>query len=131
MAARVTSLLLVLVLVTSCQKSGAEGFVEGKQRFRELLTLRDQIAKEFQETVGDINVSAGKRMTIKFVNSPLASRGREEKQQRADMVARFVAANYKPPLTSVSIQFVSGTAGSGSSVSLGEIYVGRVAGVAP
>ena len=124
MAKRVTWLWLVVVLIVSCQKTGERGFVEGRQAFRELLTLRDQISKEFHDRVSDVSITEN-RMTVKFVDSPLGSRTREEKQQRADAVARFVLKNYKQPLSSVSIQFISETAGSGASMSAGETYVGR------
>ena len=118
MATRVTWLLVVVALFVSCQKSGeGGGFGEGRQTFRELLALRDQISKEFHETVGDVSL-ADKRLTVKFVNSPLSSRPAEEKQQRADAVAACVLKNYKQPVSSVAIQFVSDTAE-------GDIYVGR------
>jgi len=125
MTARVTCLWVVAILLVACQKSEDRGltrFVEGRQTFRELLALRDQISKEFQETVADVNIAANDRMTVKFINSPLSSRTREEKQQRADAVAAFVLKTYKHPLSSVSVQFVSETAGAGTSA---ETYVGR------
>ncbi|HEV7241650.1 MAG TPA: hypothetical protein VGQ36_20630 [Thermoanaerobaculia bacterium] len=124
MATRAAWLLVVAVLSMSCQKAGEAGFGEGRQTFRELLALRDQISKEFQENVGDVSV-ADKRMTVKFVNSPFSSRTSEEKQQHADSVAAFVLKSYKQPLASVSIQFVSDTGASRASVSPGETYVGR------
>ena len=80
---------MVVALSMSCQKSGEEGgFVEGRQAFREMLALRDQISKEFRETVGDVSIAPDKRMTVKFVNSPLSSGTPEEKQQRADEIGR-------------------------------------------
>lgn len=89
--------------------------------FRELLTLRDQIGKEFHEQVVDVSVGKDGRMTVKFINSPLSSRSSEEKQQRANAVAGFVASHYKQPVSSVSIQFVSedGNADGGGT------YIGR------
>jgi hypothetical protein len=126
MAKRAAWFLVIVALSMSCQKSGEEGgFVEGRLAFRELLALRDQISKEFHETVGDVSIAPDQRMTVKFVDSPLSSRTLEEKQQRADAVAAFVLKNYKQPLSSVSVQFVSGTAESRASASAVEIYVGR------
>jgi hypothetical protein len=120
MTTRVSALLVAVVfLVVSCQKHGEPGFGEGKQRFRELLELRDQITKAFNERVSDVSIADDTKMTVKLVDSPVSSRGREEKQQRADAIAAFVQKNYKRPLTAVSIQFVSETAGAG------ETYVGR------
>ena len=95
--------------------------------FRELLALRDQIASEFHESVVDVNVASGNRMTIKFINSPLTSAGREDKQKRADEVAAFVVKHYKHPLSSVSTVFVSQAGGAGVSVGASEAYVGRSA----
>ena len=119
MAKRAAWFLVIVALSLSCQKAGKEGgFVEGRLAFRELLALRDQISKEFHEPVGDVSIAPDKRMIVKFVDSPLSSRTPEEKQQRADAVAAFVLKNYKQPLSSVSIQFVSGTGAV-------ETYVGR------
>ena len=126
MATRVTWLLVVVVLFMSCQKSAEGGFGEGRQTFRELLALRDQISKEFHERVGDVSIDGDQRMTVKFINSPLSSRTPEEKQERADAVARFVLKNYKQPPSSVSIQFVSESE-SGASASPAGTYVGRAA----
>ena len=92
--------------------------------FRDLLALRDQIATEFHEQVVDVDIANGNRMTVKFLNSPISSRSRQEKQQRADAVAAFVATHYKQPLSSVSIQFVSQPTGAAGD---GETYVGRSA----
>ena len=89
--------------------------------FRELLTLRDQIAKEFHEQVVDVSVGKEGRMTVKFVDSPLSARSGEEKQQRADAVAAFVASRYRQPVSSVSIQFVSGD----GRTNVGGTYIGR------
>jgi hypothetical protein len=120
MVKRVTWLLVIVGLCVSCQKFG-----EGRQMFRELLALRDQIATEFHERVVDVNVANGNRMTVKFMNSPFSSRSHEEKQQRADAVAAFVANHYKQPLSSVSIQFVSQTGGAGLSAGVRETYIGQ------
>jgi hypothetical protein len=95
-------LLFAAALCLSCQK-----FAEGRQMFRELLTLRDQIAAEFHEKVVDVSIVNGDRMVVKLINSPLNDRSAEEKQQRADAVAAFVAVHYKKPLSRVSTQFVS------------------------
>lgn len=95
--------------------------------FRELLALRDQITTEFHEKVVDVNIGNGNRMTVKFINSPFSSRSHEEKQQRADAVAAFVAEHYKQPVSSVSIQFVSQASGAGVSVGVGETYIGQPA----
>lgn len=119
---RVTWILVVAGLCVSCQK-----FAEGRQMFRELLALRDQIATEFHERVVDVNIARGDRMTVKFINSPFSARSHEEKQLRADVVAAFVARHYKQPLASVSVQFVSQTSGAGPSAGIGETYVGRPA----
>ena len=116
MAKRAALFVVVVALFVSCQKSGeGGGFVEGRLAFRELLALRDQISKEFQETVGDVSITPDKRMIVKFVNSPLSSGTPEEKQQRADAVAAFVQKNCKQPVSSVSIQFVPS----------GDTYVGK------
>jgi len=122
MVRRVTWLLVVVGLCVSCQK-----FAEGRQMFRELLALRDQITTEFHEKVVDVNIGNGNRMTVKFINSPFSSRSHEEKQQRADAVAAFVAEHYKQPVSSVSIQFVSQASGAGVSVGVGETYIGQPA----
>ena len=98
------ALLVMAGLFASCQK-----FAEGRQRFRDLLALRDQIATEFHEKVVDVKVVNGDRMSVKFIDSPLNARSREEKQQRANAVAAFVAAHSKEPLESVSVQFASRT----------------------
>lgn len=90
--------------------------------FRELLTLRDELAKEFDEKIVDVSVSGNDRMTVKFIDSPLQSRGDDEKQRRADAVADFVAAHYKRRVASVSIQFVSG----GGGANAGQAYLGRM-----
>lgn len=114
------AVLLVAALCVSCK---AEGFVEGRIAFRELLTLRDQIAKEFQDKVSDVSITGDGRMTVKFIGSPLSSRSREEKQQRADAVAAFVTKHYKQSVSSVSVQFVSESGGTDA----GETYRGRPA----
>lgn len=115
MPRRAALLFVVAVLSLSCQRSGEGGFTEGRQTFRELLALRDLISKEFHEPVGDVSV-ADKRLTVKFVDSPLSSRPAAEKQQRADAVAAFVLKHYNQPVSSVAIQFADPK----------EIYVGRV-----
>jgi hypothetical protein len=117
---RVTWLLLAAGLVVSCQK-----FAEGRQMFRELLGLREQIMKEFHEQAVDI-VVANDQMTVKFINSPFKERTNEEKQQRADAVAAFVTTHYKHPLSSVITQFVTQRGGFGASVTLADGYVGHV-----
>ena len=120
---RVTCLLVAVALCMSCN---GEKFAEGRQMFRELLTLRDEVAKEFHEKVVDVNLINGSRMKIKFINSPLNAGTRDEKQRRADEVAAFVTAHYKRPLTSVSVTFVKKT-GIGVYVANSETFVGRVA----
>src|SRR6185295_7007305 len=102
MTKRAIWLLAVLSLSVSCQK-----FAEGRLIFRDLLALRDQITAEFHEKVVDVNITGGNRMTVKFINSPLRSRSRAEKQQRADAVAAFVASHCRQPVKSVSIQFAT------------------------
>src|SRR5258708_34273381 len=92
--------LALLALCVSCQK-----FAEGRQMFRDLLTLREQIAKEFHESQVDIKVMNGNRMTVSFINSPLGAQSNNEKQQRADTVAAFAATHYKHPLSALTPVF--------------------------
>ncbi len=122
MSKRLAWSLTLLVLCASCQK-----FAEGRQMFRELLALRDRIAAEFHERVVDVSLSTGGRMTIKFINSPLNTRSREEKQKRADDVATFVTKHYNHPLSMVSAVFVSQSGGLGVSVSSSDSYIGHPA----
>ncbi len=110
--------VVLLVVCTSCQK-----FAEGRQVFRELLALRDQVAAQFQEKVVDVKISTGGALTVTFVNSPLNSATREAKQKRADEVAEFVISRYKRPVPSVSTQFSSGA----GAVRVEETFVGRTA----
>lgn len=119
---RVTLLLSILAVFVSCN---GERFAEGRQMFRELLTLRDQLGKEFHEKVVDVNLRNTTHMTVKFVNSPMKARSHAEKQQRADAVAVFVRKNYPRPVQSVMTQFVSQTGGGGLSAATSESYVGR------
>jgi hypothetical protein len=116
--ARTAWLFLMAALCLSCQ---GEKFAEGRMMFRELLALRDELAKEFHEQVVDVSITNGDRMTVKFIDSPLSARSHDEKQQRADAVADFVSARYKRPVASVSIQFVSGVRGA----NVGRTYLGR------
>jgi hypothetical protein len=102
MLKRMIALVAVLALFASCQK-----FAEGRQMFRELLALRDQLAIEFHERVVDVNVSTKGNVTVKFVNSPLSTATKEIKQKRADEVAAFVASRYLHPVSSVQTRFVS------------------------
>ena len=122
MLKRWTGLLLAVVLFASCQK-----FAEGRAMFRELLALRDQITTEFHEKDVDVNLVNGKHLVVKFINSPMGSRSSEEKQQRADAVAAFVAANYKRQLQAVSTQFVTRAGAGGVSVASTEMFVGHQA----
>jgi hypothetical protein len=108
----------LVALCTSCQKFG-----EGRQMFRDLLTLRDQLAAQFHEKVVDVSVSTGGRVTVKFIHSPLNSATRDMKQKRADEVAAFVVSHYRHPVTSVSTHFVSGA----GPARLEETYVGQSA----
>jgi hypothetical protein len=94
--------------------------------FRELLTLRDGITREFHESEVDINISNNGRMKVSFVNSPLGSRSADEKQKRADAVAAFVAAHYNHPLSAVTIVFVKRAGGPGLSTSSSEGFAGHV-----
>ena len=112
--------LALLALCVSCQK-----FAEGRQMFRELLSLRDAITKEFHESDVDINIANGDRMTVRFINSPFGAQSRDEKQKRADAVAAFVAIHYKHPLSTVMTVFVQRAGGVGMSVSSSEGFVGR------
>lgn len=102
MCKRAFVIATVFALSISCQK-----FAEGKETFRELLSLRDQVAQHFHEQVVDVSTTANGRMTIKFVNSPLNAAPHEVKQKRADEVAAFVTDHYRHPLSSVATQFVS------------------------
>ena len=115
---RLALFLGILLLCASCQK-----FAEGRQMFRDILALRDQVATEFHETVGNVNISSGQRVTIEFIDSPLNSAGKEAKQQRADAVAAFVMSHYKHPVSTVVTSFTSKT----GPVSFSESYVGRPA----
>lgn len=112
-----TLLLLLLAISTSCQK-----FAEGREMFRELLALRDQVAREFHEKVVDVNVTPDGHMTVKFKNSPLRGRSRAEKQQRADAVAAFVTKHYPHHLLSVTTRFVPADGGDDAQDS----YVGQI-----
>jgi hypothetical protein len=122
MLKRWTELLMTIVLFASCQK-----FAEGRQMFRELMALHDQIATEFHEKDVDVNLVNGKHLVVKFINSPINARSSEEKQQRADAVATFVAAHYKRKLQAVSTQFVTRAGAGGFSVASTEMYVGHQA----
>lgn len=103
-------LLVVLVMAAACN---GEKFAEGKQMFRELLMLRDQLGKEFHEKVVDVNVTNGAHLTVKFVNSPLQSESAAVKQERANAVAAFVAKNYPRPVKSVTTEFAANDAFTG------------------
>jgi hypothetical protein len=120
MLRRLVPALAVLALLGSCQK-----FAEGRQLFRDLLTLRDQVTAEYHEKGVDVTISNGDRVSIKFVNSPLGTGSKEEKQKRADDVATFVTAHYKHPLSSVTTTFVARAGGVGVSVSSSESFVGH------
>jgi hypothetical protein len=126
MSKRFVPALALIALCLSCQK-----FAEGRQMFRELLALRDQITAEFHEKDVDVNLLNGDRMSVKFINSPLALRSRDEKQKRADDVAAFVTAHYKHPLARVMSVFVQQAGGAGVSVSTSEAFVGRPAAPKP
>lgn len=120
MSRGVVSLLLVAALCASCQK-----FAEGRLMFRELLALRDRIAKKFDEKVVDVSLANGNHMIVQFIDSPLMAQGREEKQKRADAVAAFVADHFSGELSSVSVQFV--TRSGGGPLRVVETYVGKPA----
>ena len=115
---RLGTLLGILLLGTSCQK-----FAEGRQMFRDILALRDQVATEFHETVGNVNISSGQRVTITFIDSPLNSASQEAKQQRADAVAAFVMSHYKHPVSTVVTNFTS----QKGPISFSESFIGRPA----
>ena len=121
MSRRLISWFVLLALCASCQK-----FAEGRQMFRELLSLRDDVVKEFHEANVDVNLMNGNRMKVVFTNSAFQSQSNEEKQKRADAVAAFVAAHYKHPLASVTTVFVKQSGGMGVSVSSSEAFVGRM-----
>jgi hypothetical protein len=63
MIKRIVVVLGLLVLCASCQK-----FAEGRQMFRDLLALRDQLATEFHEKSVDLTIGNG-QITVKFINS--------------------------------------------------------------
>ena len=111
-------LLGALALCASCQK-----FAEGRQMFHDLLALRDQLGKQFSEKVVDVNISGGNRIMVKFINSPLQSASREEKQKRADDVSAFVKSHYQHHVSIVSTQFVAKE--GAVSVSVNETFVGQ------
>ena len=113
--------LALLALCVSCQK-----FAEGRQMFRDLLTLREQIAREFHESQVDIKVMNGNRMTVSFINSHLGTQSRDEKQKLADAVAAFAATHYKHPLSAVTTVFVQRAGGAGMSVSSSEGFAGHL-----
>ena len=94
--------------------------------FRELLTLRDGITREFHESEVDINISNDGRMKVSFINSPLGSQSPAEKQKRADAVAVFATTHYKHPLSAVTTLFVQRSGGPGMSVSSSEAFIGRL-----
>jgi hypothetical protein len=108
MVRRFSSILALLALCLSCQK-----FAEGRLMFRELLTLRDEITKAFHEQQVDVNLMSGDRMTVKFINSPLATQTSDVKQKRADEVAAFVTAHYKHPMAKITTVFVDGSVSQG------------------
>ncbi len=113
--------LALLALCVSCQK-----FAEGRQMYRDLLMLREQIAKEFHESQVDIKVMNGNRMTVSFINSPLGAQSNREKQERADTVAVFATTHYKHPLSAVTTVFVQRAGGGGMSVSSSEGFAGHL-----
>jgi hypothetical protein len=113
---RVWISLGILLLCASCQK-----FAEGRQMFHDILKLRDGLTKEFHEQAVDVAIGGGDTLTVKFINSPLDSARREEKQKRADAVAAFVMKNYPHHLSSVSTQFVA----KRGPVGVGETFVGH------
>lgn len=117
MLKRLWLVLAVVAFCASCQK-----FAEGRQLFRDLLALRDQLAAEYRERVVDVSIAGGDRLTVKFIDSPLNAQSREVKQKRADDVAVFVAAHYKHPVSSVSTQFVS----KAGPVAVEETFAGRI-----
>ena len=118
--------VLILSVVSLSLSCDGEKFAAGRQMFRELLTLRDQLGKEFHEKVVDVNITNGEHVTVKFINSPLKSRSGTDKQQRANAVAAFVLKHYPHPVSSVTTQFVSKTGGGGVSVAVHDSYVGQL-----
>jgi len=65
-------------------------------------------------------------VSVQFINSPLLSASAEEKQKRADDVAVFVANHCKYPVSKVSTFFAARSASTGVSVSMSNMYVGRL-----
>ena|ERR1700752_5118460 len=94
--------------------------------FHDILALRDQIAAEFHEQVGNVSVSNGGRMTVSFIDSPLHARSREEKQKRADEVAAFVSKHYNQPLKAVTTVFATKKGGLGVTVTQSEAFAGHL-----
>ena len=113
-------MLALAALCASCQK-----FAEGRQLFRELLVLRDEVTKQFHEANVDVRIMNGDRMTVTFIDSPMKARSQEEKQKRADEVATFVTAHYKHPLKSVMTVFLARSGGFGVTVNQSEAFIGH------
>ncbi len=114
------ALVALVSLLSGCQK-----FVEGKQMFRELIALREQIAKQFDERAVDIKVMNGTRVTVKFMNSPFNAKSRDEKQQRADAIGSFVVSHYKHPVSAVYVVFASKSGVAGFYVTKSELFTAK------
>lgn len=110
-------LLAALALCASCQK-----FAE----FHDFMALRDQIAAQFNEKQVYVNYSTGAVVSVQLINSPLLSASAEEKQKRADDVAAFVASHSKHPVNKVTTFFIARSPGTGVSVRMSNVFVGRL-----
>jgi len=119
MAKRALWFLACLALCASCQK-----LAEGQRLFRDMMTLRTQIASQFHEARVQVNVIGNGTVVVTFINSPLNAASAEEKQKRADEVAAFVMKNCQHPVPQVRTFFVS-QSGTGGSVTNLDRYTGH------
>lgn len=120
MSKRALWLLACLALCASCRK-----FAEGQRLFRDMMTLRNQIAAQFHEPRVQVNVIGNGTVVVTFINSPLNGASAEEKQKRADEVATFVMKNCKHPVREVRTFFVAQSGGVGGSVTGLDRYTGH------
>jgi len=114
MSKRALWLLACLALCASCQKLTL---------FRDMMSLRGQIATQFHEARVQVNVIGNGTVVVTFINSPLNAASVEEKQKRADEVAAFVMKKHQVP--EVRTFFVSQPGGAGGSVTDLERYTGH------
>ena len=114
MSKRALWLLACLALCASCQKLAL---------FRDMMSLRGQIATQFHEARVQVNVIGNGTVVVTFINSPLHAASAEEKQKRADEVAAFVMKKHQVP--EVRTFFISQPGGAGGSVAGLERYTGH------